>query len=93
MILPVPASGPSSPVARVCDVCGSADRLGLGTCASCAPPRAEALLFLKPSRRRADREVLEAWLVGALEGLVSRSAAREAADGLRPVVGLPAAAA
>ncbi len=94
MIFPVgPPATTASPLGMECDVCGSPDRLGLGTCVSCAQSGSDALLFLETSTRRADRRVLEAWLVGALEGAVSRSAAREAAEGLRPVVGLPAEAA
>lgn len=91
ILMSSPAVAAVDPLGYACDVCGSADRLGLGTCVVCARPGSDALLFLDPSR--ADRRVLEAWLVGALGGAVSRREARDAAEGLRPVVSLPAAAA
>ncbi|MDH3734225.1 MAG: hypothetical protein OEU54_11860 [Gemmatimonadota bacterium] len=73
----------------VCEVCGTVDALGLGTCATCAGGRHESLLFFERSGRRADRQALEAWLVDALGGLIDREEARDVADGVRPVVGLP----
>ncbi len=72
-----------------CDICESPDVLSLGTCASCARGGTEALLFVEASGRRADREGFEAWLVDALGGAVTLDAARDVAEGVRPIVGLP----
>lgn len=76
-----------------CDVCGTADALGLGTCAACAVGDTDALLFFERSERRADRRAVEAWLLESLSGVVGRDEARDVSEGLRPVVGLPASVA
>ena len=73
-----------------CPVCGSADPLGLGACAPCAGREPESLRFFARSRRRADRRAIEAWLIEALGGVIDREAARDVAEGARPIVGLPA---
>ncbi|MCG8469125.1 MAG: hypothetical protein MJB57_13120, partial [Gemmatimonadetes bacterium] len=73
-----------------CDVCGMDDALGLGVCPSCAPPDSDALLFVAPSDRRADRRALEAWLIEAVRGAIDGDAARDVAEGRRPIVALPA---
>jgi hypothetical protein len=73
----------------VCDVCGSADVLGIGTCVPCGSGASEALLFLQRSVRRADRRAIETWLVDSTGGGIGRDDAREAAEGLRPIVVLP----
>lgn len=80
-------------VREVCGVCGVTDRLGLGSCAACGSSGADSLLFIQTSARRATREVIEAWLVGALDGVAGRAEAREAAEGTRPLVELPKEAA
>ncbi|MDX1578771.1 MAG: hypothetical protein R3266_09805 [Gemmatimonadota bacterium] len=79
--------------AAVCEVCGSPDRLGVGSCVACARSGSDTFVFLESPGRGADREVLEAWLVGALDGAVSRSEARLAVEGSRPVIALPVIAA
>ncbi len=80
-------------VGWVCDICGTADALGLGSCATCAASESDTLLFIRPAERRAERRVIEAWLVGALDGIVSREEARDAAVGQRPIVRLSSGAA
>lgn len=89
------SAAPSFPGTGVdaCEVCGAADALGLGTCVACGSGSADALVFVERSTRRADRRGIEAWLVEATGGVVGRDAARDVAEGRRPMVGLPAAAA
>lgn len=86
-----PAGAP--PAGRACEVCGAADPLGLGTCVACGSGFADQLVFVERSTRRADRRGIEAWLVEASRGVIGREAARDVAEGRRPMVGLPAGAA
>ena len=86
----IAAAPPGIPVAyATCDVCGTADVLDLGTCASCTKGSADALVFVDASDRRADREELAAWLSDALNGAINADEARDAATGQRPLLGLP----
>ncbi len=76
--------------ARLCDVCGAVDSLGLGSCPACAGGEVDSLLFLARPSRRSDREAVEAWLADSLDGLVRRERLREVAAGERPLVRLAA---
>jgi len=86
-----PAGSP--PLGAACEVCGASDSLGLGTCVACGTGLADALVFVERSTRRTDRRDIEAWLVEATRGVIGQDAARDVAEGRRPMVGLPAGAA
>jgi len=73
-----------------CDVCGTLDSLGLGGCVACGASEGDdALLFLTRPSKRAERRLIEEWVVGSLQGAVGRRPAREAAGGERPLIRLP----
>lgn len=89
---PTPEASPAR-LAGACEVCAAPDVLDLGTCVACGVGSADSLLFIERSTRRVDRRGLEAWLVEASRGVIGRDAARDVAEGRRPMVGLPTAAA
>jgi predicted Ser/Thr protein kinase len=73
-----------------CDVCGTMDSLGLGACVACGESEADdALIYLTRPSKYAERRLIEEWIVGSLQGAVSRRGAREAAGGERPLIRLP----
>jgi predicted Ser/Thr protein kinase len=84
-LLEVEAGAPA-----VCDVCGTLDSLGLGGCVACGASEGDdALVFLTRPSKRAERRLIEEWVVGSLQSAVSRRGAREAAGGERPLIRLP----
>ena len=73
-----------------CDVCGTLDSLGLGGCVACGGSEADdALIYLTRPSKRAERQLIEEWVVGSLQGAVGHRRAHEAAGGERPLVRLP----
>jgi predicted Ser/Thr protein kinase len=76
-------------VTAVCDVCGSVDRLALGTCPACAAADdPDSLVYLAPGAEPAHRLGFEEWLNESLGGAVGAGDARDAARGERPIVSL-----